>query len=209
MPELQTGVLGTSDEALVGLARAGDQPAREELFRRHFGIAYRVAHRLLGHEQDALDAVQDGFLKGVAHLEDFDGRSGFRTWLLRIVTNAALDLGRRRRRRPTVSLDERMSRSDEAELSGYDVPAPEEDPAAGLHRADLRRAIHNALERLSPSTRATFVLFAEAELSYKEIADCQKVPIGTVMSRLHYARLKLQGFLRDSSAEESQSRLLG
>src|SRR5919201_1904830 len=101
MTDGQAGVLATPDEILVDQARRGDRPAREELFRRHFGIAHRVAYRLLGHEQDALDAVQDGFLKAVRHLEDFDGRSGFRTWLLRIVNNAALDLGRRRKRRPT------------------------------------------------------------------------------------------------------------
>src|SRR5262245_39162202 len=105
MPEASAGVLETPDEALVAQACAGDRAAREELFRGQFGMAHRVAYRLLGHEQDALDAVQDAFLKAVLHLEDFDGRSGFRTWLLRIVTNAALDSGRKRRRRSTIPLD--------------------------------------------------------------------------------------------------------
>jgi RNA polymerase sigma-70 factor (ECF subfamily) len=178
------------DDVMIGLARQGDLAAREEIFRRHFGIAYRVAHRLLGHEQDALDAVQDGFLKALVHLEDFDGRSGFRTWLLRIVTNAALDVGRKRRRRSTVSLDDGGDPSQKLELAGAF-----EDPAGGLYREDVRRVIDAALERLSPSTRSTFVLFAEAELSYKEIAECQELPIGTVMSRLHYARQKLQSYL--------------
>src|SRR5919107_5609499 len=103
MPEAPTAVT-TPDEMLVALAREGDRPAREELFRRHWGVAYRVAYRLLGHEHDAHDAVQEGFLKANIHLSDFDGRSGFRTWLLRIVTNAALDSGRKRRRRPTLAL---------------------------------------------------------------------------------------------------------
>ena len=88
--------MSTPDETLVALARQGDRSAREELFRRHWGVAYRVAYRLLGHEHDAHDAVQEGLLKAIAHLDDFDGRSGFRTWLLRIVTNAALDSGRKR-----------------------------------------------------------------------------------------------------------------
>ena len=186
MPEASVGV-ATPEEDLVDLARCGDGPSREELFRRHFGISYRVAFRLLGHEHDALDAVQDGFLKALAHLEEFDGRSGFRTWLLRIVTNAALDLGRRRRRRPWVTLEESaLEESSDRE----------EDPSDGLHREDLRRILNDALQILSPSTRSTFILFAEAELSYKEIADCENVPIGTVMSRLHYARQKLQGHLQ-------------
>ncbi len=187
MPEVQTGVPSAPDEILVERARTGDTPAREELFRRHFGIAYRVAHRLLGHEQDALDAVQDGFLKAVLHLNDFDGRSGFRTWLLRIVTNAALDAGRKRRRRPALPLDDHP-------LAGQEAVSLD-DPASGLHREDLRKRLNDALNRLSPEKRTAFVLFVEASLSYKEIAECQRVPIGTVMSRIHEARKKLQAYL--------------
>jgi RNA polymerase sigma-70 factor (ECF subfamily) len=189
MQHATAGVLTTPDETLIERARGGDAPAREELFRRHFGIAYRVAHRLLGHDQDALDAVQDGFLKALRRLDDFDGRSGFRTWLLRVVTNAALDLGRRRRRRPAVSLDE--SPTELAITRG-------DDPAKGLYGEDLRQILDTALGRLSPRIRATFVLFAEAGLSYKEIADAQNVPIGTVMSRLNFARRKLQSYLGDA-----------
>src|SRR4051812_39725892 len=187
MAEAPAGVVTAPDETLVDLARKGDRPAREELFRRHFEVAHRVAYRLLGNEQDALDAVQDGFLKALRHLDDFDGRSGFRTWLLRIVTNAAIDSGRRRRRRPTM-------RIDDAETGGVEA-AIHDDPARGLNRDDLRKTLHAALDRLSPAIRATFVLFAEAEMSYKDIAALQDVPIGTVMSRLHYARQKLQSFL--------------
>jgi RNA polymerase sigma-70 factor (ECF subfamily) len=187
MIETCAGVQAAPDEDLVERARHGDASAREELFRRHFDVAYRVAYRLLGHEQDAMDAVQDGFLKGVLHLADFDGRSVFRTWLLRIVTNSALDAGRRRRRRPTVPLAD-------GEADGMD-PGVTDDPSLGLHRGDLRRRIDQALARLGADTRQTFVLFAEAELSYKEIAECQGLPIGTVMSRLHYARQKLQSYL--------------
>lgn len=189
MPEAQTDVLATPDEALVALARAGDASAREELFRRHREIAYRVAHRYLGRDQDAEDAVHDAFVKVLRHLDAFDGRSGFRTWLLRIVTNAALDAGRKRRRRPTLSLDE-------GDSGGFDVASDsDEDPSAGLHRADLRRTLDAALATLSPAIRSTFILRAEAGLSYEEIAACQDVPIGTVMSRLYYARQKLQACL--------------
>jgi RNA polymerase sigma-70 factor (ECF subfamily) len=192
MPEAQAGVLETSDEQLVGLARGGDRAAQEELFRRHWGVAYRVAFRLLGNEQDSLDAVQEALLKAVAHLAHFDGRSGFRTWLLRIVTNAARDAGRKRRRRPALRLFDGDANGSE--------PAVAEDPAHRLHRGDLRKALDAALDRLSPATRTTFVLFAEAELSYKEIAECQDVPIGTVMSRIFYARHKLQSYLEGIDA---------
>jgi len=195
MLDPQTGEATVLDDALVALACGGDSAAREELFRRHFTVAYRVAHRLLGHEQDALDALQDGFLKAVLHLQEFDGRSGFRTWLMRVVTNAALDLGRKRKRRLSLSLDqdETGARNSMAEH----LEAIATDPAAGLERHDLRVLLDSALDQLTPSIRTTFILFAEAELSYKEIADCQNVPIGTVMSRIHYARQKLQSKLRE------------
>src|SRR5690349_9564592 len=94
-----------SDEQLLSRHQAGDRLALEELFRRHRQPAYRVAFRLLGNEADALDAVQEGFVKVLTHLSDFRGRSSFKTWLLRVVSNAALDLGRARGRRETLSLD--------------------------------------------------------------------------------------------------------
>jgi RNA polymerase sigma-70 factor, ECF subfamily len=103
MPEASTDAMAT-DENLVWLAREGDRSAQGELFSRHWLGAYRVAYRLLGNEQDAQDATQECMIKALSHLEDFDGRSGFRTWLLRIVTNAAFDAGRRRKRRATMGL---------------------------------------------------------------------------------------------------------
>jgi RNA polymerase sigma-70 factor, ECF subfamily len=177
----------TPDEVLVAHARVGNNSAREELFQRHRADSYRVAYRLLGHEQDALDVVQESMLKAFSALGDFDGRSGFRTWLLRIVTNTALDWGRRRKRRPSG----RGGESDEARLE----PTTSDDPARRLHQQDLRLALDQALSSLTPTIRTTFVLFAELGLSYKEIAATQDVPIGTVMSRIHAAREKLQAAL--------------
>jgi len=176
----------TPDETLVRRARAGQSSAREELFHRHRGESYRYAYRLLGHEQDALDVVQEAMLKAFSALADFDGRSGFRTWLLRIVTNTAYDCGRRRKRRPS------GRGGDEA--TNYEL-ASEEDPSRRLHQQELRRELDLALNRLSSTLRETFILFAEIGLSYKEIAETQGVPIGTVMSRIHAAREKLQAGL--------------
>lgn len=186
MPEALTTSVPTTDEILVRRAREGDAGAREELFLRHRGDSYRVAYRQLGHEQDALDVVQEGMLKAFSALGDFDGRSGFRTWLLKIVTNTALDWGRRRKRRLGFS-------AGEAPDHGRD--SSRDDPARGLYQQDLRRSLDQALSRLTPTIRSTFVLFAEAGLSYKEIAEAQGVPIGTVMSRIHAARTKLQAEL--------------
>jgi RNA polymerase sigma-70 factor (ECF subfamily) len=174
------------NETLVQRARGGDASALEELFRLHRGDAYRVAFRLLGNEQDALDAVQDGLLKAFSALRGFDGRSEFRTWLLRIVTNAALDGGRRRKRRSWLSLGSEATPVE---------PAARDEPDRRLKQQDLRRTLDAALNRLSPKLRATFVLFAELGMSYREIAETQEVPIGTVMSRINAAREKLQAAL--------------
>jgi RNA polymerase sigma-70 factor (ECF subfamily) len=178
-----------TDETLVQLAREGDHSALAELFKRHWFGAYRVAYRLLGNDQDAQDATQDAMIKAMSHLNDFGERSGFRTWLLRIVTNAAFDAGRRRKRRATVGLG-----TSEGEANHFE-PSVEDDPALALKRQDLRKALDAALDKIPLKQRQTFVLFAEAGLSYAEIAEVQKIAIGTVMSRIYNARVKLQSYL--------------
>ena len=188
MPEAAVAVMET-DEQLVEQARGGDRAATEELFRRHWSVAHGVAFRLLGHEQDAQDATQECMIKALTHLDDFDGRSGFRTWLLRIVTNTAFDSGRKRKRRPSLGLSSSVGDSD-----GFE-PTVNTDPTVDLRRQDLRKILDAALNRISPKQRQTFILFAEAGLTYEEIAAIQDVPIGTIMSRIHYARTKLQSYL--------------
>jgi RNA polymerase sigma-70 factor (ECF subfamily) len=179
-----------SDEQLLARLTAGEREVLEELFVRHRSLAYRVAYRLLGNEADALDAVQEGFVKALSHLPSFEGRSSFKTWLLRVVSNAALDLGRQRGRRETLSFD--ALPPDDREGVQPSAPA---DPARGLERADLRRLLDRALAELPEAQRRTFVLHAEAELSYREVAQVLGISIGTVMSRLFYARQKLRAIL--------------
>ena len=178
-----------TDDALLARFARGDPAALDDLFRRYRGVAYRVAFRLLGREADALDAVQDGFVNALTHLDRFGGRSSFKTWLLRVVCNAALDIGRRRKR------DERVPQAA-PNASPDRFGAANHPPAeAGLVRADLRRAIDAALARLPDAQRQTFVLHVEGELTYREVADALGISIGTVMSRLFYARQKLKDLL--------------
>jgi RNA polymerase sigma-70 factor (ECF subfamily) len=179
-----------SDGDLLDRAGRGDRDALNDLFRRYRLVAYRVAYRLLGNEADALDAVQEAFAKALTHLGGFQGRSSFKTWLLRIVSNASLDLGRARGRREALSFDAMGPQHREeveplvADMAGRD-----------LERADLRRLLKRALDQLPPAQRQTFVLHAEAGLSYREVADTLNISIGTVMSRLFYARQKLRALL--------------
>jgi RNA polymerase sigma-70 factor, ECF subfamily len=182
----------SSDEELLRRHASGERHALEELFRRYRQPAYRVAHRLLGNEADALDAVQEGFVKALTHLQSFQGRSSFKTWLLRVVSNAALDMGRQRGRRETLSLDA----AEAAELTSGQL-AVDAVSAQGLEQADLRGVLDQALTTLSDAQRQTFVLFADGELTYREVADVLGISIGTVMSRLFYARQKLRAYLSE------------
>jgi RNA polymerase sigma-70 factor (ECF subfamily) len=177
-----------SDEALLERYAAGDRSALDELFHRYRSPAYRVAHRLLGNEPDALDAVQDGFVKVLANLSSFENRSSFKTWLLRVVSNAALDLGRQRGRREAFA-PVNGSTNGEPDLLVWN------DPTLGLEQADLRKLLDAALDSLPDSQRQTFVLHVDAEMSYREVADALEISIGTVMSRLFYARQKLRAYL--------------
>jgi RNA polymerase sigma-70 factor (ECF subfamily) len=179
-----------SDEQLLDRYAAGERSALDDLFQRYRQPAYRVAFRLLGNEADALDAVQEGFIKALTHLHSFQGRSSFKTWLLRVVSNAALDLGRQRGRREAVRLD---AVGDNEAPGSHLVTADE--TSKGLERADLRHLLERALQTLSEAQRQTFVLYADAELSYREVAEVMGTSIGTVMSRLFYARQKLRAYL--------------
>ncbi|HWG47419.1 MAG TPA: RNA polymerase sigma factor [Gemmataceae bacterium] len=179
-----------SDEQLLACHAAGHRQALEELFRRYRQPAYHVAYRLLGHEADALDAVQEGFIKALTHLHSFQGRASFKTWLLRVVSNAALDLGRQRGRREAISLDApQTNEATHPQLLAAD------EAGQGLERADLRRLLEQALASLSEVQRQTFVLYADGELSYREVAEAMGTSIGTVMSRLFYARQRLRAYL--------------
>lgn len=178
------------DDALIARAAGGDRPALDELFLRYRDAAYRVAYRLLNNPDDALDAVQDGFIKALTHLRGFEYRCTFKTWLLRVVSNAALDLGRQRRRRDELN----AVATRRAELEGGVTP-DHADPGREAEESDLREALAAALMLLPEAQRRTFVLHVDGGLSYRDVAEAMNISIGTVMSRLFYARQKLKGIL--------------
>jgi RNA polymerase sigma-70 factor (ECF subfamily) len=108
------------------------------------------------------------------------------------VSNAALDLGRQRGRREVYSLD---ALTNDGNSAGH--PAAFENAGHGLERADIRRLLNEALKTLSEAQRQTFVLHADGDLSYREVAEIMGISIGTVMSRLFYARQRLRLYLAD------------
>jgi RNA polymerase sigma-70 factor (ECF subfamily) len=179
-----------TDEQLLDHYSSGDGAALGELFRRYRWLAYRVAYRHLGQEADALDAVQEGFVKAIHHLDGLRRRDLFKAWLLRVVANAAIDLRRKRGHYQTTGLGADWLRDAEREQ-----PAAAEEALHNLEGAELRHALDEALAGLPEAHRQTFILHADAGLPYKDVAAALGVPIGTVMSRLYYARRKLQKVL--------------
>lgn len=188
---------------LVKRAAAGDRAAQQELFVRYREPAFIVALRITGRHEDALDAVQDSYIKAFERLVDFQGESGFKTWLLRIVTNTSLDLLRSRKVRVAAPLD-----------AGGDDDEPRLEPAApdaerlisgALEQQELSMRLQSAIETLPPDQRAAFALYATGELTYGQIAEVMGIPIGTVMSRLFHARKRLQGTLRDLAPDQETS----
>jgi RNA polymerase sigma-70 factor, ECF subfamily len=173
---------GPSDPELVARTREGDREAFCLLVERYEGRAYAIAFGLVGHREDAREIVQEAFLKAFRTLGSFRGESSFYTWLYRIVVNLAIDLHRRER---PVPLEQPDRLADPRQ----------ESPADETYRGELREAIRAAVDALPAEQRRIIVLRELEGLSYAEIAEVEQVPIGTVMSRLFYARRKLQAAL--------------
>jgi RNA polymerase sigma-70 factor (ECF subfamily) len=178
-----------SDELLLARFRGGERDAVDELFRRHRGTAYRLAFRLLGQEPDALQAVQNGFIKALALMhEALVGQFSFKAWLLRVVSDAALELGRKR---ATSSLD--IPAADEH--SNGQQQALSDHAAVASERADLHRVVEAALAALPEAQRRIFVLHTEGKLTYREVAEVMGISIDNVMNRLSRARQEVMARL--------------
>jgi len=192
-----------SDAEIVARAREGDHEAFRVLVERYQGRAYRLALRVLRDEEQARDAVQDAFLKAYVNLGRFEGRSSFYTWLYRLVMNLCLDVKRRDHSVRVVETGEPtdLERIATPDVRGADEGpwrAHEESPDAAVDRSELRGALARAIDELPEAARETLVLREVEGLSYAEIAESLGIPKGTVMSRLHYARRRVQELLRQS-----------
>ena len=170
------------DAGLVQQCRAGNREAFTVLVLRHQKTVYNVALRVLGHPEDARDATQNVFLKVFEHLDSFDPRYRFFSWIYRIALNEAMN--RRSRRQQSTALTNE-------EPDG--VPGPE----AVVAGEQTGKAVEGALQRLVAEQREVVVLRHVADLSYEEMAEVLQVPEKTVKSRLHSARMRLRELLAD------------
>ncbi|MHC5540999.1 sigma-70 family RNA polymerase sigma factor [Singulisphaera rosea] len=177
------------DKCLIDACRAGNTEAFGLLIQRYQDRLYPTVFRLTGCAEDALDLLQDAFLRAFEKLDHFQGESSFYTWIYRIAVNLALS--GRRRRRPTLSL---RNDRDGSVIEPYD--SEESDPGARLERAERDRSIQDALNALAPDHRAVVVMKEYDGLRYEEIGAVLGIPVGTVRSRLHRARCELRERLR-------------
>ena len=186
------------DRALVRAAQRGDTVAFEELVARHRDKIYGRAYSMLRNEDAALDLSQEAWVKGWQRLRQFQGESSFSTWLTRIVINLCLDELRRQKRQRTESIQELDEETGGVERQ---MPAVTSNPTERLERGELRQRIDGGLGQLSYEHRTVLVLHEFEEMEYKEIARTMGCSIGTVMSRLFYARRKLAALLADLKNE--------
>lgn len=177
-----------SDEKLVSRARRGEMAAFEELVARHRDKVYARAFSMMRSEDDALEVSQEAWIKGWQRLKQFQGDSSFLTWMTRIVINLCLDHLRKRKRHRAESIE---TLKEEAGGVERFMPILTSNPTAGLERQELRQRLDQAMAQLSYEHRTVLILHEFEELEYKEIAKRMGCSIGTVMSRLFYARRKL------------------
>lgn len=191
-----------TDEVLVKAAQKGEMAAFEELVARHRDKIYARAFSMLRNEDDAIDLSQEAWVKGWQRLHQFQGDASFATWMTRIVINLCLDQLRKNKRIKNESIDEMNEETGGVERQ---MPVITPNPTEGLERSELRQRIDKALSQLSYEHRTVLILHEFEELEYKLIAKKMGCSIGTVMSRLFYARRKMAALLAGLKREELNS----
>ena len=186
-----------SELELVKQCQAGCSEAFDQLVSRYrtrvFGMIYNMVHN----EQDAWDLAQDSFVKAWKSIGRFRGRSSFYTWIYRIVMNVTIDWLRKKQIRGTGSEFDDAIQLKEIDPASKTVPKANPLPHQRMERDEIRARIDAAIAQLSPEHRAVILMKETEDMQYHEIAEALGCSIGTVMSRLFYARKKLQNLLRD------------
>ena len=187
------------DPALVKLAQGGDMNAFEELVVRHRDKIYARCFIMLRNEDAAMDVSQEAWVKAWQRLKQFNGESSFATWATRVTINVCLDQLRKNKRQRAESIEELNEESGGVERQ---MPVVTVNPTERLERGELRQRIDAALGKLSEEHRTVLVLHEFQEMEYKDIAQTVGISIGTVMSRLFYARRKMAALLADLKKPE-------
>lgn len=190
-----------TDEQLVGWSREGDTEAFEQLVFRHRDKIFARALMMMRNEEEALDLSQEAWVKSWQRLHQFQGESSFATWMTRIVINLCLDQIRRQKKMRAESIEQM-----EEDLGGVErhMPIEHANPTEGLENDELRKRIDEAMGKLTEAHRTVLALHEFQGLEYKEIAKRVGISIGTVMSRLFYARRRMASLLQGLKRERKE-----
>lgn len=172
--------------------------AFEELVGRHRDKIYARAFSMMRNEDEAIDLSQEAWVKGWQRLQQFHGEASFVTWMTRVVINLCLDALRKQKRLRTESIEQMDSESGGVERQ---MPPLIINPTEGLERQEVRQRIDQAMSQLSYAHRTVLILHEFEGLEYKEVAKRMGCSIGTIMSRLFYARRRLAALLMDLKQE--------
>ena len=190
--------MNREETEMVSRCQQGDQEALKEIFEKYHKKVYSIAYGVVRQREEALDVVQEVFIKLFRSIKNFRGRSQFYTYLYRMVMNTAIDHKRKAGKQFMPSLDEEGSiqPSDDAEKG----------PERVLLQKELEERVKLAMDKL-PAEQKAALIFRDVEgLSYQEMAEAMGCSIGTVMSRLHYGRKRMQESLKDYVKPPGQSR---
>jgi RNA polymerase sigma-70 factor (ECF subfamily) len=186
-----------SELDLVKRCQAGETEAFDELVTRYRTRIFAMIYNMVHNEQDAWDLAQDSFVKAWKSIKRFRGRSSFYTWIYRIVMNVTIDWLRKKQVKGAgVEFDDAIQLR-EVNPASRTLPKADPLPYERMERTEVRARIDNAITQLSPEHRAVILMKETEGMQYHEIAEALGCSIGTVMSRLFYARKKLQNLLKD------------
>lgn len=194
---------GPSDESLVARAQSGDRAALRQLIERHQRRVYQLALSIVKDHEEAMDVVQDTFVKVHQHLPTFKGDAAFYTWIYRITYNLSIDAIRKSGRGEKVEVEETTLTDEGTQYEPYSTSSA--NPQKAALRGELSAQLQKALSLLGENHRSILVLREVDGLSYEELAEVLKIPKGTVMSRLFHARQKMQEALRGYVGDEHES----
>jgi len=186
-----------SDMDLVKRCQAGQAEAFDELVTRYRTRVFAMIYNMVHNEQDAWDLAQESFIKAWKSIKRFRGHSSFYTWIYRIVMNVTIDWLRKKHVKGAGAEFDDALQLKEIDPAAKTVPKADPLPHERMERREIRAKIDRAIAQLSPEHRAVILMKEIEEMQYHEIAETLGCSIGTVMSRLFYARKKLQNLLRD------------
>ncbi len=184
----------SSDWELVRRCKEGDRQAFRELVDRYQRKTVAIALGMLHDREDALEVSQEAFAKVFTNIQQFKEEASFYTWLYRIVVNLAIDRQRQKNRQPLL-LEDDQGEGNSGGISATPAAA-RADPYEQVKDKELGDRIRAAIAELTPVHKAVILLREVEGLSYEEISEILQCSRGTVMSRLHYARKRLQSLLR-------------